>query len=687
LGVITGVITALLVLLLNTGAWAAPTVTAIQPAAGASNVPVSTAIQATFSEPMDSATITTGSANSTATAVFVVTPASFTLTATSDPAGGGSIGFNPPGGSYNSGTAVTITAAPAAGYRFDHWEGGSTVNPLTVTMDANKSVLAHFSTLHFGSPSPTSFWSAFCGQLILDGLPAAVGDEIAAFDPNAVLCGSFVVTETGKFGWLMAYGDNPNTSVDEGAVEGDIVTFKVWSAARQIEYSGDQLTFAYCDKITYHDFPFPWKNHYYLGGFDDSVIATNTHTISAEVSPPGTGAVNGAGRYPTGASATLVATPATGYWFDHWEGDASASNSTVSVIMDAHKSVTAVFTANPPTTYTLSITTNPGGGGSVALNPAGGNYAAGTSVTLTATPASGYKFDHWTGAATGSSNPTTITTGSANSSATAVFVPLTYTLGISVSPAASGSVALSPAGGSYAAGTSVTLTATPAAGYQFAHWTWAAASTTNPVTITTGSANSTVTAVFARIQHMLSVTVSPVNGGSVSGAGLYNEGDTATLTASPASGYHLDHWNDGSTGNTLSVVMSADKSVTAYFAANPPATYTLSVTSNPGGSGSVALAPAGGSYAAGTSVTLTATATAGYQFDHWTGAATGSSNPTTITTGAANSTATAVFTRSPHFTGVQPSPFWADYDGTLTIGGAPAQPGDEVGVLDPRGVL
>ncbi|GAB4427699.1 MAG: hypothetical protein OHK0039_46100 [Bacteroidia bacterium] len=61
------------------------------------------------------------------------------------------------------------------------------------------------------------------------------------------------------------------------------------------------------------------------------------------------------------------------------------------------------------TTYTLSVSNNPSNGGSVSLSPAGGTYAAGTVVTLTASPASGYTFANWSGAASGSSATTTVT--------------------------------------------------------------------------------------------------------------------------------------------------------------------------------------------------------------------------------------------------------------------------------------
>ncbi len=62
---------------------------------------------------------------------------------------------------------------------------------------------------------------------------------------------------------------------------------------------------------------------------------------------------------------------------------------------------------DPPVTYTLGVsaTTN----GSIALSPAGGTYAAGAVVTVTATAAAGYQFSAWSGALSGSTNPTTVT--------------------------------------------------------------------------------------------------------------------------------------------------------------------------------------------------------------------------------------------------------------------------------------
>ncbi len=49
-------------------------------------------------------------------------------------------------GIYTAGTAVTFTAIPAAGYTFAGWSGDASgdVNPITVKLDANKTVTANF---------------------------------------------------------------------------------------------------------------------------------------------------------------------------------------------------------------------------------------------------------------------------------------------------------------------------------------------------------------------------------------------------------------------------------------------------------------------------------------------------------------------------------------------------------------
>ncbi|UII23919.1 cellulase family glycosylhydrolase [Fulvivirga ligni] len=62
---------------------------------------------------------------------------------------------------------------------------------------------------------------------------------------------------------------------------------------------------------------------------------------------------------------------------------------------------------NPDMTYTVSVNTV--GQGVVSLSPSGGVYEAGTSITVSAQAANGWSFDAWSGALSGSSNPTMLT--------------------------------------------------------------------------------------------------------------------------------------------------------------------------------------------------------------------------------------------------------------------------------------
>jgi len=61
--------------------------------------------------------------------------------------GSGSITLDPAGGTYDEGTTVTVTANPGSGAQFDNWSGDAsgTNNPITITMGANKSIIANFS--------------------------------------------------------------------------------------------------------------------------------------------------------------------------------------------------------------------------------------------------------------------------------------------------------------------------------------------------------------------------------------------------------------------------------------------------------------------------------------------------------------------------------------------------------------
>jgi uncharacterized repeat protein (TIGR02543 family) len=88
-------------------------------------------------------------------------------------------------------------------------------------------------------------------------------------------------------------------------------------------------------------------------------------------------------------------------------------------------------------------------------------------------------------------------TGGGGGNPTPPTTPGTYTLTTSANPSAGGSVTRNNAGPNYNPGTSVTVTAQPAANYTFTRWEGASTATTASVTVTMNS-NLTLTAVFTQ---------------------------------------------------------------------------------------------------------------------------------------------------------------------------------------------
>jgi hypothetical protein len=165
-----------------------------------------------------------------------------------------------------------------------------------------------------------------------------------------------------------------------------------------------------------------------------SNISCGTTPATLTVGKSGTGTVSSSpagincgptcsGSYAGGTSVTLTATAGTNYSFIGWSGACSGTGSCV-VTMDAAKSVTGTFTA---TSFALTLARAGTGTGAVTSSPSGINcgstcsasYNPGTSVTLTATAASGSTFAGWSGACTGTGS--CVVSMSAAKSVTATF--------------------------------------------------------------------------------------------------------------------------------------------------------------------------------------------------------------------------------------------------------------------------
>ena len=147
-------------------------------------------------------------------------------------------------------------------------------------------------------------------------------------------------------------------------------------------------------------------------------------------------------------------------------------------------------TTPQPTQFTLTVSASEGG----SVSTAGGTFNSGSSVTVTATPNSGYQFVGWSNGATG--NPLEVIVTS-NQTLVANFEVLKYVLTVNIEGEGTVSEEIVNTGRTteYNSGSSVKLTATPSEGWTFDSWTGKVNSSENPITISIEE-NSTVTANF-----------------------------------------------------------------------------------------------------------------------------------------------------------------------------------------------
>ena len=81
-----------------------------------------------------------------------------------------------------------------------------------------------------GTVTPTNEWvNLYCDlNALFNGTPVLPGSVIEAYDPQGVLCGQWVVSQAGTYGFMPVYADDSlYTAVDEGCRPGDLITIKV----------------------------------------------------------------------------------------------------------------------------------------------------------------------------------------------------------------------------------------------------------------------------------------------------------------------------------------------------------------------------------------------------------------------------------------------------------------------------
>lgn len=257
-----------------------------------------------------------------------------------------------------------------------------------------------------------------------------------------------------------------------------------------------------------------------------------SQAITVACATPATLAISGASSVEVGSNTTLtVNNTGAGYGAVTWSSaatDKATVGSSTGVVTGVSEAASVIITATQAagtvycgssathdieveasscTQYTVTAASNNNTYGTASAEAA--SLCEDGTTTITATPASGYRFVSWAVSGTGSSlsststNPTTLTMGTANTTVTATFEAIpTHTLSAATETGdnSQGTVTVTPS--TVAEGGTATITATPETGYEFDHWVVTGTgssvddASSATATLTMGTANATVTAYF-----------------------------------------------------------------------------------------------------------------------------------------------------------------------------------------------
>ena len=338
----------------------------------------------------------------------------------------------------------------------------------------------------------------------------------------------------------------------------------------------------------------------------------------------------------------VIARPAEGYRFDHWEEGLTGRRATQAIVMTQSKLIRAIFvkadtaTQEPTVYHSISINgqtvqSQSVGleGGSVAISPpppGGGQspYPAGFMVMLTPRGDEGYEENPWSGDCGGVGPCQLVMNNDKNLKIS--FSAINHKLTTSASPAEGGSVSL-PGSSSHPHKAIIILEHKPNEGFRFDRWSGDCDGRGLCPLVMDGP--KSVTAIFVAVQLTLATNAQPSVGGTVtpSGVNSYEWGVREAIHHSAAHGYEFFGWTGACSGaGACEVAMRQDLSVTANFRLIQRTLYTR-ITPREAGS----VSPLGNTgFDHGESVTITPKPAQGYRFVNWSGDCSGMGSCTLI---------------------------------------------------------
>ena len=327
-----------------------PTVTLTDPLNLATGVPLNQKIAATFSKTMDASTMTTANITlkNTATSVSVSGFVSYS----------GTIAIFAPASNLDPTTSYTATIttgakdlagnALAANYVWSFTTGAAAiVTPPVVSLSdpldlatgvaLNKQITATFSKTMDASTITTATFTLMQGSTFVAGTVSYAGSK-ATYIPSSNLVSNTTYTAT------------------------------ITTGAKDL--AGNALAANYV-----------W-----------SFKTSNSFIVALSANPLLGGSVSGAGSFNSGTSVTVVANPNAGYTFVDWteNGVTASTNTSYQFTITGNRTLVANFSS---VNFSIVLSSSPVAGGIASGN---GSFNSGSSVTVTATANTGYKFVNWT---------------------------------------------------------------------------------------------------------------------------------------------------------------------------------------------------------------------------------------------------------------------------------------------------
>jgi hypothetical protein len=287
---------------------------------------------------------------------------------------------------YNIGTSVTLNAIPAAGSVFAGWTGccSSTSSSLTIDLSSHAAITATFV------PQPGPVITS--GELLLSWTDNSSTEDGFKIERKTGTSGSYTQ--------IAAAGANVTSYNDSSLISGTVYCYRVaaFNAGGASPYTSEGCSPARSAVQT----------------FALSVATTGAGGGTVTSTPAGITCPGDCSEaYSKGTVVNLTAKPATGFILSGWSGTGCANGT---VTMNGDVTCTATFAPQPVATHTITVAKSGDGNGTVISSDTSLNcgtvcstaYPAGSSLTLTATPAAGSVFTGWSGCCFGNSTSLTV---------------------------------------------------------------------------------------------------------------------------------------------------------------------------------------------------------------------------------------------------------------------------------------